>query len=329
MKPLIRVLGTALLAGVLAWRLDWSQLRDAFVALDVRHWVAALVALLIAQLISSLRWQLLAEPLDFTDSYWRYVRLYFVGMFFNLVLPTSVGGDVVRAWYLGGERGRRGPAFLTVLADRGIGVAVLVVMACVAAVFVPIQMPGWMVTVVGGLAAGCVVGAVLIPFLPALTRIVWIGPKLVPLVELVQLYLGQPGLLLSVTILSLLVQLSSVSQVWLVSVGLGLDVSFGYLAVVVPLVSLLTLVPISLNGMGLREVGLVVLLAPVDVTAAQAVSLSLLHFAINLVGSLMGGVCYLNCGPTRVEDAAREQDDDHPVRRGSDQGRERQPAQAA
>lgn len=329
MKPLLRTLGTGLLAGVLAWRLDWSQLRDAFVALDVRLWLAALVALVVAQLVSSLRWQLLAAPMHFADSYGRYVRLYFVGMFFNLVLPTSVGGDVVRAWYLGGERGRRGPAFLTVLADRGFGVAVLVVMACVAAVFVPIAMPGWMVSIVVGLAIGCVVGVMTLPLLPVLTRVAWVGPKLVPLVEMVQLYLRQPGLLVVVTVLSLLVQLSSVSQVWLVSVGLGLDVSFGYLAVVVPLVSLLTLVPISLNGMGLREVGLVVLLAPVEVTAAQAVSLSLLHFAVNLVVSLAGGVCYLNCGQTRFQESSEEQGDDEPVRGNPDQGRERQPAQAA
>ena len=51
--------------------------------------------------------RLLAGPLGFRQPLRRFVAVYFVGMFFSLALPTSVGGDVVRAWYLDGRSGRR------------------------------------------------------------------------------------------------------------------------------------------------------------------------------------------------------------------------------
>ena len=48
------------------------------------------------QVLSGLRWQLLARPLGFRGSIWRFTAFYFIGMYFNLLLPTSVGGDVIR-----------------------------------------------------------------------------------------------------------------------------------------------------------------------------------------------------------------------------------------
>ena len=87
-------------------------------------------------------------------------------------------------------------------------------------------------------------------------------------------------------------QVASVTQMAFIARGLQLDISFLFLAVVVPLVSLLTLMPVSVNGMGLREVGMVLLLAPIGITPAQAVTLSLLQFTTLLVASLVGALPY-------------------------------------
>jgi hypothetical protein len=324
MKNVVRILGSLLLVGFLAWRLDWRQLGEAFTTLDLRLWVLAVLVYILAQLVSSLRWQLLAAPLGFSSSLGRFVSLYFVGMFFNLLLPTSVGGDVVRAWYLGGQRGR---AFLSVLAERGSGLFVLVMLACLAGFLAPL--PPWMLNLVLALGVGFTLGLASLPLLPLLSRLPWLGAKMLPLVEILRVYAGRPGLLLVATVLSLLVQLGSVGQMWLVSVGLGLDLSFAYLAVVVPLVTLLTLVPISVNGMGLRELGLVVLLAPVGVTTAQAVTLSILQFAVCVTASLAGAGFYLAGPYPRFRGAQEGRVDDDLIRCCPDQGRERQSRTAA
>src|SRR5204863_360725 len=79
---------------------DWGHVGAAFGNLQLRWWLLAAGLYYLTQVASSLRWQILARPLGFHRPITQYLSFYFIGMFFNLFLPTSVGGDVVRAWYL-------------------------------------------------------------------------------------------------------------------------------------------------------------------------------------------------------------------------------------
>lgn len=329
MKTALRIVGSGVLVTLLAWRMDWPQLGEAFARLDLGYWLGALLVFLLAQLLSSVRWQWIARPLGFDQPWSRFVALYYLGMFFNLVLPTSVGGDVVRAWYLGAPSGRRGAALLSVLAERASGLAVLILLACAAVVTVYDQVPPWMSWLTFTLGLGLVCGMALLPISPRLARLPWLGSKLAPLLPIVRTYQADRRLLVSTTGFSLLVQLASVAQVWLISQGLGLEISFGYLAVCVPLVSLLTLLPVSVNGMGLREAGLVLLLAPQGITAAQAVTLSLLQFAVLVAASSLGAGIYLAGAYPRLTNHLEGSGNDQPVRCDSDQGRKRQSSAAA
>ena len=143
MRKGLRLLGSVVLLGWLAWRTDWRQVGDAFLHLRWALWTAALGVYTLTQLVSALRWGLLARPLGFRRPAWHFVGFYFIGMFFNLFLPTSVGGDVVRAWYLDGGSGRRLAAFLGSFIDRLSGLLALLAMACVALAFCPIPLPDW------------------------------------------------------------------------------------------------------------------------------------------------------------------------------------------
>jgi uncharacterized membrane protein YbhN (UPF0104 family) len=285
-----RLLGSVILVTVLAWRVDWAELARAFAGLDLRLWLLAAGCYLLAQGVSSLRWQLLADALGHDCPWHRYLAYYFLGLFFNLVLPTSVGGDVVRAWYLGREKGQKVSAFLSVFADRASGLMVLIALACVAASCSPVPLPPWLSTTVIALGAGTLLGLACLPLLPRLERLPRIGSHLV---EGSRIYLRRPRLLVLVALLSLAVQVINVVLVWLIGKALRLPVPLIYYGVLMPLVTLLTLLPISLNGMGLRELGTVVLLAPLGVDSAHAVTLSVLQFAAFGAVSLLGGGVYL------------------------------------
>ena len=120
-------------------------------------------------------------------------------------------------------------------------------------------------------------------------------------------------------------------------VALGADIPAAYYWVFVPMVSLLTLLPLSVNGMGVREGGTVLFLAPLGVPAATALTLSFLWFAVHLACSLVGGLIYLlgvvPAGATRAETAAGQESghgpSDGPLDRGADQGRAGQLNRAA
>jgi uncharacterized membrane protein YbhN (UPF0104 family) len=334
-KKYWRVGGSVALLAFLGWRLDWAGLGSAFGGLRLGPWLAAVVAYALAQTLSALRWQLLARSVGFGGGYGRYLAHYSVGTFFNLVLPTSVGGDVVRAWYLSRAEGHRGAALLSVFADRASGLAVLIVLACAAAACSPVPLRPWLVALVAGLGAAVPLGLLALPFLPALAaRLPLIGARargaLERALEAGRAYLRRPRLLAQVTGLAVLIQAVNVALLWLIGLGLGLDVPIAYYGVVMPLVALLTLLPVSVNGVGLREWGTALLLAPLGVPESQAVALALLQSAAFSAVSLAGGGFYLlgRFAPPRGASMEVGADAD-PVRGGPDQGRARQPAAAA
>lgn len=146
LRLIVRIIASATLLSLIVWRTDWHKIGDGFARLNIYLWLLAAVLYVVAQVLSSLRWQFLARPLGYCQPFRSFVSFYFIGMFFNLVLPTSVGGDVVRAWYLAsgerklpdGGRGRRTLAFVSVLEDRLSGLLMLLLIACAAVTIYPL-----------------------------------------------------------------------------------------------------------------------------------------------------------------------------------------------
>src|SRR5436309_9343288 len=93
--------------------------------------------------------------------------------------------------------------------------------------------------------------------------------------------------------LSIIVQLANVLIVWLIGQALHLSVPGSYYLLLVPTVTLLTLLPISLNGMGVREGATVLLLAPLGVDSGTAVTLAFLWFMAFVTPSIGGVFFYL------------------------------------
>jgi uncharacterized membrane protein YbhN (UPF0104 family) len=326
---------TGLLMGLIAWKTDWAAVRQAFAELNVSLWLSAVGLLICSQMISAARWRIFARQLGMERSFWLLTKFYLIGMYFNLLLPTSVGGDVVRVWYLNANSGRKLRAAAAVLLDRINGLIVLVALACVAVLFAPVQTPAWVPRSVFAIAAAGVCGAV------GLAAIVRWGrleehrkQQLAMMWEVVR----HPRDLIATTSLSLLVQIASAGIVMLVGLGLSADIPFSYYAVFVPMVSLLTLAPLSVNGMGVREWGCVWFLAPLGVSEPRALTLAFLWFAVQLAVSVLGGVVYLfghekgvgtlsddEAAPIPFSTEARH----GPVDRDSDQGRTRQLDRAA
>jgi glycosyltransferase 2 family protein len=317
---MLRITVTVGLLAWLAWRMDWPRLTEVFQHLQLGWWLAAVALYFAAQFISALRWQLLSRPLGFGQPLRRYVGYYFIGMYFNLLLPTSVGGDVVRAWYLDSRSGHRLNAFLSVFLDRFSGLLVLLGLACVAALVCPIELPAWVRGSVWGACACTVIG---LAALPALRKVRHRSERLQRLLAATRLYFGQPGLLAQTTFLSLIVQAANVVLVWLVGLAIHAPVPASYYWIVVPMVTLLTMLPVSISGMGVREGGMVLFLAPLGVERATAVSIAFLSFCVFLTVSLLGAAVYF-VHQSRPEDLA-----DEPVRCDPHQGRARQSKAAA
>jgi len=329
-KLLLRLAVSAALLGGIAWRVNWAHVWTALTHLRPAYWLAGVGLLLLSQVASARRWQLFARELHFQVSVPRLFVYYLIGMCFNLVLPTSVGGDVVRAWYLDGGQRRRLAAFAAVFLDRFNGLLVLIALAGLAAALSPQELPVWVYCCVWGIAAGAAAG---LAALPLVARLPWLPLPRRHQMQTVLLALRAPRAMAEGTVLSVFVQAANIAVVWLLGVALGADVPGIYYWILVPMVSLLTLLPISLNGWGVREWGMFMFLAPLGVEEATALTLSVLWTAVNIAVSLLGGVVYL-CGafprPGTAPLPGAEGESEHgPLGRDPDQGREGQLDQAA
>ncbi len=292
MTKTIRIGVSAVLLGWIAWRTDWAEVGAHFAQMRLGLWLAALGLLGVTQLVSALRWQIFARALGFDRPLRQMTGMYFIGMYFNLLLPTSVGGDVVRAWYLDGGSKRRLAAFATVFLDRLSGLLVLLAMACVALVASPLRedLPGWVSLFVWGSAGGSLVALAALPLLAGhgangATRRERFRAALAAV--------RSPRVLVLTTLLSLWVQAASVVTALLVGMSIGAEVAPSYYWIMVPMVSLLTMLPVSVNGIGVRDWGMKLFLAPLGVREGTAITLAFLWFAVSAAASLSGGVVYL------------------------------------
>jgi len=288
-NKLLRVGISAVLLGWVAWKMDWTKLAEVFAGLRLEFWLAGVGLFALAQTVSSQRWQIITRALGFNETMGQLTRFYFIGTYFSLLLPTSVGGDVVRAWYLDNRSGRRLKAFLSVFLDRLSGLMVLLAMGCLAAVFSPMP-EAWIAWSIWGMTVCAVVGLIALPLVARWLRL---GDGRVQQIKIALGLLRQPRLLVGTTFLALIVQALNVVIVWLVGQALHIQIPGAYYWILTPMVTLLTMLPITVAGTGVRELSTALMLAPLGVGYDRAVSLALLWFAVFAAVSLAGGVVYL------------------------------------
>ncbi len=316
-----RLAASSVLLGLLAWKTDWQRVGETFSHMNIKLWLLAALLYLGAQLVSSLRWQILARRLGFQQPLGQFINFYFIGMFFNLVLPTSVGGDVVRAWYLDGGSKRRSTAFLAVFQDRLNGLLVLLTIACIAVAVCPLDLPRWVSWGVWGSTA---LGLAGLASLPLLARYHLLGRENT---ELVQGLVRSPATVLGLRplALSVVVQVANVILVLVIGTAIDAPVPGAFYWILVPVVSLATMLPVSVNGMGVREWTTLLLLKPLGVDNGTSASLVFLWFIATSVVSLSGALFYLFGRFPRFE----VQSDDGSIGGDSDQGRTGQSEAAA
>ncbi|MGH7816804.1 MAG: lysylphosphatidylglycerol synthase transmembrane domain-containing protein [Candidatus Binatia bacterium] len=275
-------------------------------------WIAlALAIYLFAQAISAVRWTALVRPLGIETPFKELVKYYLIGMFFNLFAPGTVGGDVSRVYYLVRDedahaKGRAVTtmhAAMSVLMDRAIGMVVLVWLGAAGLLLFPeYAVPHTVRTATLLLALGFVIAVLLAPWLRRVLP--EDGHPIVVKIRLVfRSYRMQWRALAAASALSIVVHLIQAWMHLIMGRALGLDVPFSFCIIVYPLVGTFAAIPVSLNGLGLREGGYIYLLAVIGIATEKGIAFGLLLFLIVALDSLIGGLLFLlqkSAKPTNV-----------------------------
>lgn len=295
------ILRAAFGIGILVWIFSRIPLRDLWSRLSNISLadVALLVVLgLLQQVVAAARWWRLFARLGERLPFSAVLRDLMVGMFFNMFLPTSFGGDVIRAL----RAGRRIPtayhAWSSSLLERLIGMLSLAVVGAVGALLALGQaLPLAQRLFVVALALALVVAMF---FISAPIRfLIRILEKRLPtrFVSNVQGAiadlegpLATKGARLETLAWSMLGTFFNILYAWYCTQALGSSGHFVAILVGIPVISVLILAPVSLGGHGLREGLFVVVLGLLGVPKDVALGLALLALAYNLTFAIIGGI---------------------------------------
>jgi hypothetical protein len=82
-----------------------------------------------ALLLIAVRWRMLLKVQDVNVPLWEITRLTFLGQFFNAIVPGTVGGDLVKAYYVAKHTPKVAAVIVSVFVDRLLGLVELSLMA--------------------------------------------------------------------------------------------------------------------------------------------------------------------------------------------------------
>ncbi|ETD87293.1 lysylphosphatidylglycerol synthase transmembrane domain-containing protein [Rhodobacter capsulatus] len=295
---ILRAAITLGLLGLLLWNLDYSDLGTRLASLSL-PWIAASVLVVLAAIaLSAMKWGLILCTRGFCIGYWRAVRHYFVGLFFNNVLPTTVGGDAVRAWETTKDTGEVPEAVGSVVTERLIAGVALGVTALIGLPFVTVE-PRLVFAVLAFLVIDVALVALFV--LPKVAETV-VG-KLLPghaaggaitaTVAAVRASFADRWLFVRVFVYSIAFQILVALVNACIFRAMAVDVTLAQCIVFTPMIFTVTMLPISLSGLGVREAAYWVFFAQVGVSQAEAVTASLLFFFIVGLTSLPGAPLFV------------------------------------
>ncbi|MBI3314981.1 MAG: flippase-like domain-containing protein [Candidatus Omnitrophica bacterium] len=292
-------LSVALLGWILS-RIDLTKTWQALKGADPWLMAAAFLIFISTNIIIFFRWKVFVKALDLRCDTFNGARWFLIGLFCNLFLPTSVGGDVVKGMGLAKATGQNPKVFASIVLDRLAGFSGIVVTACVSFAFGRAVVQDS--SVLASIALMTAVSMLLAVTLFSRRIFYWVAaafafwPRLKKgLMELhddIVLMRGKQVQGLETVGLSVLAQLVLAFEFYVTAKAMHQQIPLVYFVIFSPLVCVATSLP-SIGGLGVREVGWVYLLSKVGVHQGVAVGLSLLNFFFMVLVGIFGGFFYV------------------------------------
>jgi uncharacterized protein (TIRG00374 family) len=306
-KYVFLCLRIVVVAGGIAWAVfwisreqRWANLTAVFRKMNIGIFVLTLSIFILCEVVIGLRWWLLLRVQSIFISLWAAVKLYFLGWFYNNFMPSSVGGDLVRAWYITKHTDKKFEAVLSVFADRVIGLfSTLIIAVFFYSLFFTgqgekIHLTGQRVSLAFLVQHQSVIFYIFLTIAVVLCvlllcrrtrRILSRGGSylyirawavIMKLKNAITIYCKKPFTLLAVFALTIGAQIMVITGFWILGVSMGIDTSIKYYYVFFPLMWVVAALPVSIGGVVVMEGGLAYLFihfAGMEPEAALALAL--------------------------------------------------------
>ncbi len=280
---------------------------------------ANIFLLLIASLLNlterfelTFKWNLLLKVRNISVKFGRLFLINAIGSFLGIFLPSSLGTDVVRGYYLVKDNSEKSVSISSVFVDRVLGMFSLLTFGVVSVFF-----------------AGDLIDKFNIKlYVVALFIIVFIGfyifqrtksvnfiqnlfkriknkkivDNILSLHNSILEYKKHPKTLLIAFIITLLVQVTRVLTYYFIALAFNIHIPIVYFFLFIPLIMLVMMIPISIGGLGVKEGTFVAFFTLIGMSVNDAVIISFMNSFLDILNTLiLGGGGYLFYKPTEQE----------------------------
>jgi glycosyltransferase 2 family protein len=256
---------------------------------------SAVVVTFVGVVLSAWRWQRVLAAFDVDVRLTRLTSHYLAGLFVGNVLPSTIGGDVLRVSRVSNDTGSTTTAFASVALERLTGFVALPLLVFVGFALRPSLLDedkAWIALLVAGVTLGALSLILLLTGHPKLAGRFADNTNWTRFIGAIHLGVDnlrrRPRMAFSVLMTAVIYQASVIVAVALVFRTLDLPVPIAAAFSFVAAVAMVQVLPLSFNGLGVREGMLVLFLVPLGVSRGQAIASGLLWFASMLIVSMCG-----------------------------------------
>lgn len=299
---IVRISITLVLLIFLFRRVDVVNVWQTIKTLEPTLFLLAFLLYLVIIVLIFWRWKMLLDALHLKVKRRRVFISMLGSHFFNLLLPSTIGGDVVRSFDLFGHTQQGARVVASVLLDRLSGFAGLVILStagfliCHKFFDISVFMPILILFVLVVLASFFFLNKSFVPrFLNFLGKFIKgpIVPKLISLHESLSFFAAYKKILIENVAVSIAGHLLFSLIFYILAFAMGIKVNAIYFIIFVPIVSAVSTLPISIGGLGLRDVTTVYFFSKIGIEKSAAFSMSLIAFFFMVVIGAIGGIVYV------------------------------------
>ncbi len=284
-------------------RIDTQVLIGNIKNTDKRLLAVGLLCFFTAYLLGFLRWQMLLKAAGMKIPLKRLICSFSGGAFFSIFLPSTIGGDLVRAVDLAGHTQKAKEVIATVFLDRlsgYIGLVLVILLALLWGVnLVWDRVVFSSVAVIIGILAAVLLVAFNSALYSRISRFLTspgagkIKEAIRNIHQEIHVFRNRKKMIFFNLLLSFMIQLVPPLSTYFIGLALGIRINFIYFLVFLPIIGAVTLLPIAIGGSGLREWLFVVYFAKAGVGQDLAVAMSLLSFSFVVIYAAIGGLIYV------------------------------------
>ncbi len=301
-KTILKIIISLLLILFIVYNVGMEKVWDQFSHMKFHLVLIAIALDALGVVISAKKWQILLESKLIHVPYARILKHYYIGVFFNAFLPTTIGGDAVKSYYLSKELDKRIEALSSIIMERLTGlIAIVSIGACAILVgytLIPrdafviatlVVIPGPLLLMVLIFKFNAIEKIISRPFFsrfPNITDI--IRDANISLRE----YSSNKYILSISLMISFLYHILLIFINYVLALALGLDIEIFYFFIFVPVTEILILLPITIQGFGVRSGSYVTLFSQVGIPSPSAFALGFSMQMVKVIGNIIGGIVY-------------------------------------